>query len=213
LRGLKIPAVGKDSLLSALGKSPPRPADGTPIRPYASSWIPVFGRFPCISLVIRDLAEETSPPQTGSTAIQSAAGTRVDPETQWFPRGFGRLAWRSRTGDRGLRAWKTPRSVFVSVAKLGGSDSLSIRPSDGWCSSELPASPCEPGEAARRDEPHRHGGGPRDGRMDRVPRRSLAIGCCASVTPACSSANIGSIVARVGATQRASAGTPSPSST
>ncbi len=30
-------------------------------------------------------------------------------------------------GDRGFRAWRTPRPVFVSVAKLGGSVSPSIR--------------------------------------------------------------------------------------
>jgi hypothetical protein len=35
--------------------------------------------------------------------------------------------WRSRTGDCGFRAWKTPQSAFVSVAELGGSVSLPIR--------------------------------------------------------------------------------------
>jgi hypothetical protein len=42
-------------------------------------------------------------------------------------RGFGRGPWRRRTGDCGFGAWKTPQSVFVSVAKLDGSDSPSIR--------------------------------------------------------------------------------------
>jgi hypothetical protein len=37
---------------------------------------------------------------------------------------------RTRTGDCGFRAWKTLQSAFVSVAELGGSDSLLIRLSE-----------------------------------------------------------------------------------
>ena len=43
---------------------------------------------------------------------------------------------RIRTGDGGFRAQDTPRPAFFSVAKLGGSDSPSIRPGDGWGSAE-----------------------------------------------------------------------------
>ena len=49
------------------------------------------------------------------------------PETPAFPRGFGRRAGRTRTGDCGFRACKTPRSGFVSVVTFGGSVSLLIR--------------------------------------------------------------------------------------
>jgi hypothetical protein len=53
------------------------------------------------------------------------------PKNPVVSRGFGRGPWRSRTGDCGFRARKTPQPVFVSVAKLAGSDSLSIRPREG----------------------------------------------------------------------------------
>ena len=43
---------------------------------------------------------------------------------------------RIRTGDGGFRAQDTPRPAFFSVAKLGGSDSPSIRPGDGRGSAE-----------------------------------------------------------------------------
>jgi hypothetical protein len=106
---------------------------------------PCSGGFPAFSLVIRDLAGETSSLQTASTAIQSAAA-----ETSRAHRGIGReipaiprvLAvplWRIRTGDCGVRPWRVPRSAFVSVAKFGGSDSLPIRLSEGRRSTGLPA--------------------------------------------------------------------------
>lgn len=40
---------------------------------------------------------------------------------------FGCGPFRKRTGDCVFRVWKTPRSLFVSVGKLGGSDSSPIR--------------------------------------------------------------------------------------
>jgi hypothetical protein len=43
---------------------------------------------------------------------------------------------RIRTGDCGFRAWKKPQRVSVSVARFGGSDSLSIRLSEGWGSAD-----------------------------------------------------------------------------
>jgi hypothetical protein len=55
------------------------------------------------------------------------ARTRAQPEKS--PRCRGVLAARPsriRTGDFGFRAWKTPHPAFVSVAKLGGSVSLSV---------------------------------------------------------------------------------------
>ena len=52
---------------------------------------------------------------------------RYCPKNPAIPRGLGRQPSRIRTGDCGFRARKTPRPVFVSVAKLGGSVSLPIR--------------------------------------------------------------------------------------
>jgi hypothetical protein len=91
-------------------------------------------KFPVFSLSIRDMASETSSLQTGSTAIQSASPGFVELERGMaaqnpaVARGFGRGRWRSRTGDCAFGARKTPQSVFVSVARLAGSDSLPIRP-------------------------------------------------------------------------------------
>ena len=94
---------------------------------------PHSGEFPVFSLLIRELAEETSSPQTSSSAISSAAV-----ETSGAQRGFGRerpaisralavLLWRIRTGDDWFRAQGGLQPVVFSVVELGGSDSLLIR--------------------------------------------------------------------------------------
>jgi hypothetical protein len=75
---------------------------------------------------------------------------RIGPQYPVVSRGLGRGPGRRRTGDCGFRAWKTPQSVFFSVARLAGSDSLSIRPSEGRGSADLPASSWEPDGARSR---------------------------------------------------------------
>ncbi len=77
-----------------------------------------------------------SPPPSLLLQRLSARGQE---EPLKIPRFRGVLAvgpWCIRTGDCGFRAWTAPLSVFFSVAKLGGSDSPSIRPGDGRGSAE-----------------------------------------------------------------------------
>ena len=86
---------------------------------------------PCTFPIDQGTARETSSPQTPPTAIESVLLETLTREVRWSPktpcvRGvLGAGLWRGWTGDGGLAAWKRPDSVFVSVAKLGGS--LSIR--------------------------------------------------------------------------------------
>jgi hypothetical protein len=116
-------------------------------------------KFPVSSQQIRDLDPETGSHQTACTAILSAftetydARARVGPQTPWFRGVLGAGRGESEAGDCGLRDWKTPQSVFVSVATFGGSVSPWIRPSEVRRSTDLPASPSEPdGERSRGAE-------------------------------------------------------------
>jgi len=65
-----------------------------------------FGEFPRIYPGDQGTRAETGSPQTASTAIQSPVAETLrpertpSPETPRIPRGFGRSAWRTRTGDR-----------------------------------------------------------------------------------------------------------------
>ena len=54
-----------------------------------------------------------------------------DRENRAIPRVFGKIGFLKRTGDGGSRARLEPRAAFFSAAKLDGSLSLSIRPSEG----------------------------------------------------------------------------------
>ena len=106
---------------------------------------PYSGDFPAFSLVIRDLAGETSSLQTAPTAIQSAAA-----ETSGAHRGFGRerpaipraLAvslWRIRTGDCGLGGQEgaaSPVCLCCQVRRFGFA-----LDSPGYHSSELAGCP------------------------------------------------------------------------
>jgi hypothetical protein len=62
-----------------------------------------------------------------SSAISETyeAGTLFIPQNPVVSRGFGGGPWRTRTGDCGYQPWKAAQSVFVSVAALIGSDSVS----------------------------------------------------------------------------------------
>jgi hypothetical protein len=58
-------------------------------------------------------------------------GARSDGEFPAIPRDFGGWTSSIRTGDGGVGALKAQWPAFISVAKLGGSDSLSIRLNEG----------------------------------------------------------------------------------
>ena len=90
--------------------------------------------FPCRSGKRQQRRVRTRlPPPPTSPRLQRLC-TRYPRPSQKLPRFRGVLGEghsRIRTGDCGFRAWKSPQPVFFSVAQLGGSDSLSIRPSKG----------------------------------------------------------------------------------
>ncbi len=86
--------------------------------------------FPCRSgkRQQRRVRSRLHPPPFSLRVRRRPARTPAQPEKS--PRFRGVLAVEPsciRTRDCGLRAWKTPRPAFVSVASLGGSDSPPIR--------------------------------------------------------------------------------------
>jgi hypothetical protein len=65
------------------------------------------------------------PPPPFSLRLRRLRGrNRNRPQSPAVSRGFGGAPRRTRTGDCRFRSWKAPQSVFVSVAKLAGSESL-----------------------------------------------------------------------------------------
>ena len=68
---------------------------------------------------------------SSAAAETSGADRGTAPQIPAIPRALAVEGWRIRTGDCGFRAWKAPQLVFVSAARLGGSDSLQVRPSEG----------------------------------------------------------------------------------
>ena len=83
------------------------------------------------------------PPFSQRDAETSRAHRGLAREIPAIPRALAVPLWRVRTGDCGLRAWKAPQSVLVSVAELGGSVSLSVRLSEGRRSTDFPAPPTD----------------------------------------------------------------------
>jgi len=76
----------------------------------------------------RRVRSSLHPPPPSLLLQRLPAGARAGREKSPRLRGvLGVETWRSRTGDGGLRGWKRRRTAFVSVARLGGSDSLWIR--------------------------------------------------------------------------------------
>ena len=93
--------------------------------------------FPVSSQQIRDFGGETSSLPTARTAIQSAIAEtfrfhlKTDREVHAIPRVLADGLSRIRTGDGGFGDSKAQHPTLFSVAKLGGSDSLLVRPSEG----------------------------------------------------------------------------------
>jgi len=122
-----------NSLFPKSGNTPGGAPKSDQITEAASPGSPDFGVFPCIfpadqGFAPRDeFATDCTLRHLVCRRRDFSVRARGGRENPAIPRSFGRGASRIRTGDCGFRAQRRPRPAFFSVAKLGGSDSLSIR--------------------------------------------------------------------------------------
>ena len=128
-----------NSLFPKSGNTPGGPRKATKSRKQPRRGLLISVYFPSKSGIFaqRRVRYRLHAPPFSLPLRRFPARTRAQPEKS--PRFRGVLAAkpsRIRTGDFGFRAWKTPHPAFFSVAKLGGSDPLSIRPSEGLGSAD-----------------------------------------------------------------------------